>query len=107
MPPHGAVEEGIGIDDDPSAMADILRKRPLQALFASPIAAHIGALAQLGERVVRNDEVSGSIPLGSTTIPEKPDFAFKRSPAFPVGPRLQSGGNGPSPARLAVLDRQQ
>ena len=26
----------------------------------------IGALAQLGERVVRNDEVSGSIPLGST-----------------------------------------
>jgi hypothetical protein len=26
-----------------------------------------GAVAQLGERVVRNDEVSGSIPLGSTT----------------------------------------
>ena len=25
-----------------------------------------GAVAQLGERVVRNDEVSGSIPLGST-----------------------------------------
>jgi hypothetical protein len=25
-----------------------------------------GAVAQLGERVVRNDEVSGSIPLSST-----------------------------------------
>ena len=25
-----------------------------------------GAVAQLGERVVRNDEVRGSIPLGST-----------------------------------------
>ena len=28
-----------------------------------------GAVAQLGERVVRNDEVSGSIPLGSTSSP--------------------------------------
>ena len=27
---------------------------------------HHGAVAQLGERVVRNDEVRGSIPLGST-----------------------------------------
>ncbi len=27
-----------------------------------------GAVAQLGERVVRNDEVRGSIPLGSTTL---------------------------------------
>ena len=27
-----------------------------------------GAVAQLGERVVRNDEVSGSIPLGSTIL---------------------------------------
>src|SRR3546814_220321 len=26
-----------------------------------------GAVAQLGERIVRNDEVRGSIPLGSTT----------------------------------------
>ncbi len=29
-----------------------------------------GAVAQLGERVVRNDEVSGSIPLSSTTPPD-------------------------------------
>ena len=28
-----------------------------------------GAVAQLGERVVRNDEVRGSIPLGSTNFP--------------------------------------
>ena len=89
------------------AMANILRKRPLPARFPSPIAAHIGALAQLGERVVRNDEVSGSIPLGSTNIPEKPDFAQQRSPAFSVGPRLQSGGNGSSPVGPAALDRQQ
>jgi hypothetical protein len=27
-----------------------------------------GAVAQLGERLVRNEEVSGSIPLGSTTF---------------------------------------
>ena len=29
-------------------------------------ASHLGAVAQLGERLVRNEEVSGSIPLGST-----------------------------------------
>jgi hypothetical protein len=28
-----------------------------------------GAVAQLGERLVRNEEVRGSIPLSSTTIP--------------------------------------
>ncbi len=28
----------------------------------------VGAVAQTGERVVRNDEVRGSIPLGSTTF---------------------------------------
>jgi hypothetical protein len=27
-----------------------------------------GAVAQLGERLVRNEEVSGSIPLGSTSL---------------------------------------
>src|SRR5215468_2134032 len=31
-------------------------------------AAAEGAIAQLGERVVRNDEVGGSIPPGSTTL---------------------------------------
>ena len=28
----------------------------------------VGAVAQLGERLVRNEEVSGSIPLGSTNL---------------------------------------
>jgi hypothetical protein len=31
-------------------------------------AAGNGAIAQLGERVVRNDEVGGSIPPGSTSL---------------------------------------
>ena len=31
-----------------------------------------GAIAQLGERVVRNDEVGGSIPPGSTTLRRSP-----------------------------------
>ena len=31
-----------------------------------------GAVAQLGERRVRNAEVGGSIPLGSTTRPRRP-----------------------------------
>jgi hypothetical protein len=30
-----------------------------------------GAVAQLGERLVRNEEVSGSIPLGSTNFRRK------------------------------------
>jgi hypothetical protein len=33
-----------------------------------PLSGHDGAIAQLGERVVRNDEVGGSIPPGSTTF---------------------------------------
>ena len=33
------------------------------------IAASLGAVAQLGERSVRNAEVRGSIPLGSTKHP--------------------------------------
>ena len=32
-----------------------------------PALALNGAVAQMGERVVRNDEVRGSIPLGSTS----------------------------------------
>ena len=36
---------------------------------SSPVrGGHDGAIAQLGERVVRNDEVGGSIPPGSTTL---------------------------------------
>ena len=32
-------------------------------------ARRVGAVAQLGERLVRNEEVSGSIPLSSTKTP--------------------------------------
>lgn len=34
-----------------------------------------GAVAQLGERLVRNEEASGSIPLSSTTL--RPDGATR------------------------------
>src|SRR6185295_6634643 len=37
------------------------------ALIPVPAAAVDGSVAQLGERVVRNDEVEGSIPFASTT----------------------------------------
>ena len=43
-----------------------------------------GAVAQMGERVVRNDEVRGSIPLGST-IPYMIDLS--RMNRFYPGPR--------------------
>ena len=33
-----------------------------------------GAVAQLGERVVRNDEVVGSIPIGSTNVQKSKGF---------------------------------
>ena len=36
------------------------------AVKYKPLPEFIGAVAQLGERVVRNDEVGGSIPLCST-----------------------------------------
>ena len=42
---------------------------------------HDGAIAQLGERVVRNDEVGGSIPPGSTTL--RPSGYAWRSRAMP------------------------
>ena len=42
-----------------------------------------GAIAQLGERVVRNDEVGGSIPPGSTTL--RPSGCAWRSRAEPEG----------------------
>jgi hypothetical protein len=49
-------------------------KRGLHGASPSPIGDRLGAVAQLGERVVRNDEVSGSIPLGSTIFPENSAF---------------------------------
>ena len=40
----------------------------------------MGAVAQLGERVVRNDEVSGSIPLSSTGLSPNAGFVLGFSP---------------------------
>ena len=48
--------------------------------FAS---SEIGAVAQLGERRVRNAKVRGSIPLGSTTFPIV-SLALALSPQAPV-----------------------
>src|ERR1700712_3023228 len=57
-------------------------------------AVRIGAIAQLGERVVRNDEVGGSIPPGSTTLRLRLRVAQPRldegeagGPAKPAGRR--------------------
>src|SRR5215208_2493518 len=41
---------------------------PIVDRFGSLRGGRDGAIAQLGERVVRNDEVGGSIPPGSTTL---------------------------------------
>jgi hypothetical protein len=41
---------------------------PIAGRFGLIEAARDGAIAQLGERVVRNDEVGGSIPPGSTSL---------------------------------------
>src|SRR3954462_15019651 len=41
---------------------------PIVGRSGSLRSGHNGAIAQLGERVVRNDEVGGSIPPGSTSL---------------------------------------
>ena len=41
---------------------------PIVGCFGSIRGDRDGAIAQLGERVVRNDEVGGSIPPGSTSL---------------------------------------
>ena len=47
-------------------------------------ASKVGAVAQLGERLVRNEEVSGSIPLGSTNrqFPAESPFRCLQSNAL-------------------------
>jgi hypothetical protein len=54
-------------------------------LSAAPAQGWNGAVAQMGERVVRNDEVRGSIPLGSTSVLNCHILVCKRQPsALPV-----------------------
>ena len=48
---------------------------------------HQGAVAQLGERRVRNAEVRGSIPLGSTPLPGSPVRLPRSSPLRPTRDR--------------------
>ena len=48
-----------------------------------------GAIAQLGERIVRNDEVGGSIPPGSTTL--RPSGYAWRSHVMPEGRSVVPG----------------
>ena len=48
-----------------------------------------GAVAQLGERLVRNEEVRGSIPLSSTTVPRPVPAP---NPWTETGFSLRSGG---------------
>ena len=47
-----------------------------------------GAVAQLGERLVRNEEVSGSIPLGSTIFRKPPRYSAGISGRFGLYVRL-------------------
>lgn len=49
----------------------------------------VGVVAQLVERVVRNDEVRGSIPLGSTTSQNEDPTALGSRPRRPA--RVQQG----------------
>ena len=50
----------------PFASRHFLRKRLTATCVSPPAKPHLGALAQLGERLICIQEVSGSIPLGST-----------------------------------------
>ena len=56
----------IGDRQDAPRRAHRLDGQGVQSLEQRP--ARIGAVAQLGERLVRNEEASGSIPLSSTTL---------------------------------------
>jgi hypothetical protein len=56
-----------------------------------------GAIAQLGERVVRNDEVGGSIPPGSTSLRRLRLFRLgktSRSEGYRVVPQRAKTGLG-------------
>ncbi len=64
------------------------------------VAGH-GAVAQLGERVVRNDEVVGSIPIGSTS------FRFSGGPAGRFMSRPRKGASGLPAAQVFRARRSQ
>src|SRR2546429_9846120 len=71
---------------------------PIVGRFGSSRGGRDGAIAQLGERVLRNDEVGGSIPPGSTTLRlwlrvAQPRKKAKRARRSPLG-RRRAGGDG-------------
>jgi hypothetical protein len=72
---------------------------PIVGRFGSSRSGRDGAIAQLGERVVRNDEVGGSIPPGSTTL---------RPSGFAWRSHVMAEGRGvvPGVARRAKTGRQ-
>ena len=56
-----------------------------------------GAIAQLGERIVRNDEVGGSIPPGSTSLRSLRELRLGkpyRSEGCPAIARRATAGDG-------------
>src|SRR5947209_18581670 len=72
------------------------RKRPPPGLWPALGRAHLaGAVAQLGERLVRNEEVRGSTPLGSTSRKPRQNGALLRF----------RGGAGGRVLRQLVLQR--
>src|SRR5258708_2703448 len=66
-----------------------------------------GAIAQLGERVVRNDEVGGSIPPGSTTLRLRLRVAQPRKPKAKRARRSPTGEAGPRQAKPPASYLQQ
>jgi hypothetical protein len=48
-----------------------------------------GRVAQLGERLVRNEEVAGSIPVSSTTFRWLCSFSYAAALLFPI-PNMQT-----------------
>ena len=79
--------------------AGLFARGPLFAAGCARRAHWNGAVAQLGERVVRNDEVRGSIPLGSTSALMRQLLA----PASDDGLELVRRSRGPSRRDEAIL----
>ena len=69
MASRRALRRSCGIVDstDPPDVNGALAGEPAIARFRAFVCP-LGAVAQLGERLVRNEEVRGSIPLGSTSL---------------------------------------
>src|SRR5476649_2320357 len=58
-----------------------------------------GAIAQLGERVVRNDEVGGSIPPGSTSLRSLRELRLGKPRRSFVAKRAKAAASQPSWAK--------